>query len=71
MNHEKVIIEYSLIKDLLETGNEIVEMLDGDTDLSPEDYKLIGKYEYLSEVANGLIQNRNANQMLGCERHDI
>ena len=73
MNYEKVSIEYKLIKALIETSNylskelesKVIEGFDFDT------VKLMGKYEFIVNEINEIINEQISNQILGCDAHDI
>ncbi|NJM21206.1 MAG: hypothetical protein HC907_22070 [Richelia sp. SM1_7_0] len=72
MNYEKVSIEYKLIKALIETSNYLVKELEvSEVKGSGFDTaKLVGKYEYIVQQIDEVVNEQMANQILVKERYD-
>ena len=73
MNHEKVGIDYKLIKALIEVSNYLAKELESRVidEFDFDTAKLMGKHEFIVNEIDEAINEQVANQILGCERHEI
>lgn len=72
MNYEKVSIEYKLIKALIETSNYLVKELEISEvkGFGFDTAKLVGKYEYIVQQIDEVVNEQMASQILVKERYD-